>query len=130
MRYQGDRIKSDIRSEVRRTFTSSNASRERSTSSIGPSTSRPSTSRSSNEPTTNRYRPYSVRQHFPGQRPSRLARKEGKQKANVSDNKPFMRDLVLLNGPDAQVVPRQGTRLALNERGTLFQGAHLQKVSQ
>ena len=117
----------DTESEVRRTFTSSNASRERSTNSIGPSTSRPSTSRSSNEPTTNRYRPYSVRQHFPGQRPSRSARKEGKQKANVSDNKPFMRDLVLLNGPDAQVVPRQGTRLALNERGHVISGCTFTK---
>lgn len=118
----------DAESEVRRTFTSSNASRERSTNSIGLSSSRPSTSRSSNEPMANRYRPYSVRQHFRGQRPSsRWARMEGKQKANVGDNKPFMRDLVLLSGPDDQVVPRQGTRLALNERGHVISGCRFTK---
>lgn len=117
----------NIESEVRRTFTSSNPSRERSTNSIGPSSSRPSTSRSSNEPTANRYRPYSVRQHFPGQRPSRSARKEGKQKTNFSENKPFMRDLVLLSGPDDQVVPRQGTRLALNEKGHVISGCRFTK---
>ena len=108
----------NIESEVRRTFTS----RDRSTNSGGPSTSTPFTSRSSNEPTNNRYRPYSVRQNFSGQRRLRSARKEGKQKANASDNKPFMQDLVLLNGPDTQVVPRQGTRLALNERGHVISG--------
>ena len=114
---------------MRRTFTStSNASREKNTSqSISrSSTTRPSTSRSSNEPTA-RYRPYTVRQHFQGQRPSRLARKEGKQNANVSENKPFMRDLVLLSGPDDQVVPRQGTRLALNERGHVISGCMFTK---
>ena len=45
------------------------------------------------------------------------ARREGKWKGNTGDNKPFMRDLVLLSGPDDDVVPWQGTRLALNERG-------------
>ena len=60
----------DTESEVRCTFTSnaSRLSRERNTSQ---STSIPSTSRSPNEPPNNRYRPYTVRQHFPGQRPSR-----------------------------------------------------------
>ncbi|XP_028417887.1 uncharacterized protein LOC114542566 [Dendronephthya gigantea] len=62
-----------------------------------------------------------------GQRPSRSTRKEGKQKANVSENKPFLRDLVLLSGPDDQVVPRQGTRLALNERGHVISGCRFTK---
>lgn len=119
----------DTDSEVRRTFTSTGIATERNTSqsTSRSSTTRPFTSTSSNEPQNNRYRPYAVRQHFPGQRPSRSARKGGRQKANVSENKPFLRDLVLLSGPDDKVVPRQGTRLVLNERGHVISGCRFTK---
>jgi hypothetical protein len=38
-----------------------------------------------------------------------------------------MRDLVLLSGPDDDMVPRQGTRLALNERGHVISGCRFTK---
>ena len=117
----------ETESEVRRTFTGSNssarASRERSAAVDRPANT---SSGSFNERAANRYRPYSVRQHFPGQRPSPSARR-GKQKQNAGDNKPFMRDLVLLSGPDQDIVPRQGTRLVLNERGHVISGVRFTK---
>ena len=117
----------DTESEVRRTFTGNgHANRETNANPSGQSTSRPTAGPSASRP-ANRYRPYTVRQHFPGQRPSRSARKEVKKKANISENKPFLRDLVLLSGPDDQVVPRQGTRLALNEKGHVISGCRFTK---
>ena len=56
-----------------------------------------------------------MRQYFPRQRPSQSARRQKKRKKNAGENKPFMRDLVLLSGPGDNSVPRQGTRLALNQ---------------
>lgn len=38
-----------------------------------------------------------------------------------------MRDLVLLCGPDDATVPRQGTHLALNERGHVISGCRFTK---
>ena len=63
---------------------------------------------------TSRYRPYSVRQYFPGQRPSQSARRQEKRKKNASENKPFMRDLVPLSGPGDNL------RLALIQRGHII----------
>ena len=115
----------EVESEVRRTFTSGNSSRISQEGSTN--VDRPSRSLNAlNERSTNRYRPYSVRQNFPGQRPSPSARR-GKHKKNAGDNKPFMRDLVLLCSPDDDIVPRQGTRLALNERGHVISGVKFTK---
>ena len=114
----------EVESKVKRTFTSGNytflCNYSRTSQEGSTNIDRPSRY-ALNERSTNRYRPYSVRQNFPGQRPSPSARR-GKQKKNAGDNKPFMRDLVLPCSPDDDIVPRQGTRLALNERGHVISG--------
>ena len=68
-----------------------------------------------------------MRWYFPGQRPLQSARRQEKRKKNAGKNKPFMRDLVLLSGPGDNSVPRQGTRLALNQRGHIIFGRRFTK---
>ena len=117
-----------VESEVRRTFTSSSScstSRNGGERSTNQDRSPASTSSTINQWTTNRYRPYRVRQFFRGKHPLPSARREGKR--STADNKPFMRDLVLLSGPDDRVVPRQGTRPTLNERGHVISGCRFTK---
>ena len=68
-----------------------------------------------------------MRQYFPGQRPSQSARRQEKRKKNAGENKPFMRHLVLLSGPGDNSVLRQGTRLAINQRGHIIFGCRFTK---
>ena len=111
-----------VESEVRRTFTSGNSSRtsqERSTN-----IDRPSRSLNAlNEEALIDIDRISIGTDI---RLSPLARR-GKQKKNAGDNKLFMRDLVLLCSPDDDIVPRQGTRLALNERSHVTSGVKFTK---
>ena len=120
----GDQVA--VESEVRRTFRSTTG--QESTTNHSGVPNRPlATINSPCERPTSRYRPYSVRQYFPGQRPSQSSRRQEKRKKNAGENKPFMRDLVLLSGPGDNSVPRQGTRLALNQRGHIISGCRFTK---
>lgn len=73
-------------------------------------------------------RAFGIRRHFPGQRPAQrpASRRRGQRTSSV-DNKPFMRDLILLSGPNDTVVPRQGARLALMENGHVITGCKFTK---
>ena len=53
------------------------------------------------------------------------ARGKGKVKSIVKG--PFMRDVILLTGPDVNKVPRQGKRVWLMENGFMISGFELQK---
>ena len=44
------------------------------------------------------------------------------------DNRPFVRDLVLLSGPNDVIVPRQGGRLMLMEHGHVVSGCRFTKA--
>ena len=46
----------------------------------------------------------------------------------VSDNRPFMHDLVLLSGPNDVLVPCQGARLMLMEHGDVVTGCRFTKA--
>ena len=46
---------------------------------------------------------------------------QGRRKtAATSDNRPFLRDLILLSGPSDTTVPRQGVRVELSEHGHII----------
>ena len=68
---------------------------------------------------------FMARRNFSGPRPSTSSRKQ--KKSSAIDNRPFMRDLILLAGPDSTAVPRQGIRLALMENGHLISGCKFTK---
>ena len=68
---------------------------------------------------------FMARRNFSGQRPSNSSRKP--KKPNAIDSRPFMRDLILLAGPETNVIPRQGTRLALMENGHVITGCKFTK---
>ena len=54
----------------------------------------------SSQRAANRPKPYAASQYFLGQRPTNTRRAPQKGKGtNTVDNKPFMRDLILLSGP-------------------------------
>ncbi len=73
-----------------------------------------------------------ARRQFGGQRSSfttqRQRRVSSRPKPKVADTRPFMRDLVLLSGPDDSVVPRQGSRLTLMEKGHVISGCRFNKA--
>ena len=68
---------------------------------------------------------FMARRNFSGQRPSNSSRR--RKKPSAIDSRPFMRDLILLAGPDDNVTPRQGTRLALMEKGHMISGCKFTK---
>ena len=124
----GDQVA--VESEVRRTFRSTTGQESTSNQSSVPN--RPlATINSSCERPTSRYRPYPVRQYFPGQRPSQSARRQEKRKKNAGENKPFMRDLVLLSGPGQVIIPFHAKEhdLLLIKEDILFPDADLRKVN-
>ena len=51
----------------------------------------------------------------------------GKGKGKSVVKRPFMRDVILLTGPDINSLPRQGKRVWLMENGHLISGFQLQK---
>lgn len=71
-------------------------------------------------------RSFVMRRNFSGQRPSSSSRRQTRQsrqrRPSAIENRPFLRDLVLLGGPDSVHVPRQGARLALMKRGHMISG--------
>ena len=75
-----------------------------------------------------RFSPYGIRRSFPTQqRPSPSTRRAKKSKAACGNNRAFLRDLVLLSGPNDTVVPRQGARVLLSELGHIINGCQFTK---
>jgi hypothetical protein len=75
----------------------------------------------------NDYRNFVTRRNFSGQRPRSTQSSRRQRKPSVIDNRPFLRDLVLLGGPDTVCVPRQGARLTLMENGHVISGCRFTK---
>lgn len=69
---------------------------------------------------------FEVRRNFPTARRPSSSRRRGSRPAAV-DNRPFLRDLVLLSGPDETLVPRQGARLSLMENGHVITACRFTK---
>ena len=75
-----------------------------------------------------RFSPYGIRRSFPTrQRPSPSTGRAKKRKAACGDNRAFLRELVLLSGPNDTVVPRQGARVLLSEHGHIINGCQFTK---
>ena len=70
-------------------------------------------------------RAFAMRHNFPGRRPPSHNRRQ--RSVSAIDNKPFLRDLILLGGPQDAVVPRQGARLALMESGHIITGCRFSR---
>ena len=64
-----------------------------------------------------RHNNFAVRCHFANQRPSATSSRRRGNRATAVDNRPFLRNLVLLSGPEDTIVPRQRARLLLIEHG-------------
>ena len=135
-----------VESEVRRVFTAGqrSAPSNRSTDGIQPTqascNNNSSNAVTANSTTTlqqsnvpqlapgNHHRNYLARRNFSGQRPSHTTRSTRRQKkSSLIDNRPFMRDLILLGGPETVHVPRQGARLTLMENGHVISGCRFTK---
>ena len=130
----------DTESEVRRIFNRENV--QRANNNVLPSTRqtseahvRPTGAQSSAGVYTQRrctapQRNFVARRQFQGQRSAFKARRQRKDssKAKVLDNRPFIRDLVLLSGPNDVIVPRQGARLMLMEHGHVVSGCRFTKA--
>ena len=72
---------------------------------------------------------FGTRRFFPAARPP-LRRGRNRQRNNAlqcADNRPFIRDLILLSGPGENLVPRQGSRLVLMENGHILSGCRFTK---
>ena len=67
-------------------------------------------------------RSFVMRRNFSGTRPSNSARNSarGQRRPSVIDNRPFIRDLILLAVLDTVFVPRQWACLALMENGHMI----------
>ena len=73
---------------------------------------------------------FQARRYFPASRPStnyQNRRRGNRVQGQTPDNRPFLRDLILLSGPQDEVVPRQGTRLVLTENGHFISGVRFTK---
>ena len=120
----------NVESEVRRVFRPNNATSSQTTetshSSINSGAS--VTGGEGIQQNSQRRAPYFMpRRNFSGQRPSNSTRSRKQKKPSAIDNRQFMRDLILLGGPDTVRVPRQGTRLALMESGHMISGCKFTK---
>ncbi|XP_028398699.1 uncharacterized protein LOC114522251 [Dendronephthya gigantea] len=77
-------------------------------------------------------RTFVARRQFGGQRSTfrtqRQRQRNVSSRPKVTDTRPFMRDLVLLSGPDDTIVPRQGSRLTLMEKGHVISGCRFTKA--
>ena len=71
---------------------------------------------------------FAAKRYFPARRPpSSQSRRRRNRAEPAVDNRPFLRDLILLSGPDEKVVPRQGARLLLMENGHIVTGCRFTK---
>ena len=116
------RANSEVNEEVRRVF-ARNRDRGDDTINTGntesPKAARASQATSSRQDAlpVRRGGAFGVRRYFPTrQRPSSSTRRT-KNSARPIDNRPFLRDLILLSGPNETIVPRQGARVLLSENG-------------
>lgn len=122
------RVSNETEAEVRRVFTggrtavSSNNSGGNAVTAASNVSTPTSTSTSNGPQLPVTSRSFVMRRNFSGPRPSNSARNSARRqrKPNVIDSRPFMRDLILLGGPDTVFVPRQGARLALMENGHII----------
>ena len=137
-----------VDSEVRRVFTAGQRSTPsnrftdgsqatqascNNNSSVAVTANRTTTLQQSNVPQIaagNHHRNYLARHNFSGQQPeiphtTRSTRRQ--KKSSLIDNRPFMRDLILLGGPETVHVPRQGARLTLMENGHVISGCSFTK---
>ena len=118
------RANSEVNEEVRRVFGSNRGRGDDTintgnTNSESPETARASQATSSRQDAlpVRRGGVFGVRRYFPTrQRPSSSIRRT-KNSARPIDNKPFLRDLILLSGPNETTVPRQGVRVLLSDNG-------------
>jgi hypothetical protein len=128
---------SAINSEVRNVFSRNEATSSSSTSTTtrqsqqhGPSSSSQQASLMEDRLPIRRHSSFQAARYFPSARPalrnrSRRGREQPRQPK--IDNRPFLRDLILLSGPDVTVVPRQGARLVLMENGHVITGCRFTK---
>ncbi|XP_046858287.1 uncharacterized protein LOC124451710 [Xenia sp. Carnegie-2017] len=70
---------------------------------------------------------FQSRRYFPASRPAARSRTRRTRSSTAIDNRPFLRDLILLSGPKDNTVPRQGTRLMLVENGHMISGCRFSK---
>eukprot|EP00794_Sanderia_malayensis_P017175 gene17175-18904_t len=68
---------------------------------------------------------YAVRRNFGGRSLPRRKQRSTPKRPVVQG--PFLRDIVLLSGPNNDLVPRQSTKLWLSEHGHVMSGIELQK---
>lgn len=71
--------------------------------------------------------PYGVRRVFSTQQRPSPSTRQRKCKQGSTDSRPFLRDLVLLSGPNDELVPRQGARVVLSEHGHIITGCQFTK---
>ena len=72
--------------------------------------------------------PFGVRRYFPSrQRPLSSTRQGRRKTTATSDNRPFLRDLILLSGPSDTTVPRRRVRVELSEHGHIITGCQFTK---
>ena len=83
---------------------------------------------------TDSRRTFVPRRQFGGQRSNFASQRQRTRRARdlsrpkVADTRPFLRDLVLLSGPNDSVAPRQGSRLTLMEKGHIISGCRFHKA--
>ena len=103
-------------------------SRPAGTHNEAPASSQAQVGRAASTLPMRRFSPYGIRHSFPThQRPSPSTRPAKKSKVTCGDNRAFLRDLVLLSGPNDTVVPRQGARVLLSENGHIINGCQFTK---
>ena len=65
--------------------------------------------------------------NFNNSRAGQNTRKKSKSKSDKALNGPFIKDVILLGGPDHEIVPQQGTRLWFMENGHVVAAATFRK---
>ena len=70
---------------------------------------------------------FGIRRNFPGQRSMSSQSRRRRNRTAAIDKKPFLRDLILLSGPDETTVPRQGARVLLTQNGHVINACRFTK---
>jgi hypothetical protein len=112
------------------TLRSQPSQQRRTTDAFGQLSEVQSSLRSENRLPMRRNIAFQTRRYFPAARPttgSQNRRRGNRGRTQTTDNRPFLRDLILLSGPQDEVVPRQGSRLVLTENGHIISGARFTK---
>ena len=119
-----DQQRSNLNTEVSRIFGRSRATIPANSSGTGNFSSQTNTSNAMSGSGTSHFRRLMNMRRIGN---STSTSRSSRSRSRLPDNSPFLCDLVLLNGPTTNIVPRQGARFVLMEHGHVLSACRFTK---